>query len=416
VATLSETDKRPAAITGRLRALSAVPDLQYSWIELEKDSNCTFFQSWYWMGTWLDSFADRQNMLVFECFRDNALIALGVLGRGKVRRRWFVTSQQLVLNESADESRNMLVEHNELLVRNGEMANVIPELFRVLERVDGWEEFKVAFGKCESWFDPSISKGSLVSIIDWAQPSWLVPLAPETTVESLLRGLSANRRYQMRRAIREFSRQGPLSITAAGDVAEAHFYFLALGELHTKRWRVKGKDGCFSRAEWVRFHEQLISKGFAAGIVQLLRIRCGDQDIGYIYNLLWRGNVLMLQTGFLHSSNNLLRSGYVSHLLAMELNARQGMRGYDFMPGNDEYKRVLARRGTAVASLRFQRRSLKFGLERAVVDTVRRFRGVLGHVRSIKSYLEAFACLIMLPDGASELASQIETFASLIPV
>src|SRR5689334_13660666 len=193
------------------------------------------------MGPWLESFADRENMYVFECHRGDLLIGLAVLGRGRIRRRMFFTCEQLVLNESTDAGRNMLVEHNELLVRNGEMQAVTTELFRVLDGLDGWEEFRVAFGNRESWIPPRTPRNNITSLVDWVHPSWVVPLHSGTTLDSLLAGLSTNRRYQMRRAIKEFEKQGPLSITAAVDAQEALAFFRALGELHTRRWRMKGE-------------------------------------------------------------------------------------------------------------------------------------------------------------------------------
>jgi CelD/BcsL family acetyltransferase involved in cellulose biosynthesis len=256
----------------------------------------------------------------------------------------------------------------------------------------------------------------MTSIIDWAHPSWVIPLSLHTTVDSQLAAMSANRRYQLRRTMREFEKQGALSIASAHDVKEGLAFFHALGELHTRRWRLKGKDGCFSRANWVRFHEMLIQKGFEAGVVQLLRIRCGDQAIGYIYNLVWRGSVLVLQTGFLHSPNNLLRAGYVSHLLAMEFNAQLGKAAYDLMPGSEEYKRVLARPGPPVALIRFQRRNLKFRVESTAVNVVRKLRDWHERLRPVKSCLEALACLILLPDRALEMASRIELLAAVIPL
>jgi CelD/BcsL family acetyltransferase involved in cellulose biosynthesis len=311
----------------------------------------------------------------------------------------------------------MLVEHNELLARNGETEVVIAELFRAIDGLEDWEELKVAFGERESWAPEQTTRNGMTSIVDWAHPTWVAPLTAQTSVESLLAGLSTNRRYQLRRAMKEFEKRGPLSILAAKDAGEALNFFRALGELHTRRWRIRGKEGCFSRVDWVRFHEILIQNGFANGAVQLLRIRCGDEDIGYIYNLLWRGKVLMLQTGFLHTTNNMLRSGYVSHLLAMELNARLGMTGYDFMPGNDEYKRVLAQPGASVALIRFQRRRVKFRIEGAAVAVVRRLRGWSDRLRRVKSYIEAVACLmVLLPDRACEWISQTEMFASILPL
>jgi len=82
-----------AKVTARLRPLAEAAGIGGSWVELEKDSNCTFFQSWHWMGPWLEYFADRQNTHLFECYRGEVLIGLGVLGRDRIRRRLILHKQ-----------------------------------------------------------------------------------------------------------------------------------------------------------------------------------------------------------------------------------------------------------------------------------------------------------------------------------
>jgi hypothetical protein len=58
----------------------------------------------------------------------------------------------------------------------------------------------------------------------------------------------------------------------------------------------------------------------------------------------------------------------------MAHNATIGMLRYDFQPGHEEYKRVLAQPGPEVASIRFQRPRLKFMVEDAAVRMVRSMR------------------------------------------
>jgi hypothetical protein len=193
--------------------------------------------------------------------------------------------------------------------------------------------------------------------------------------------------------------RGSLSIRAAENLNEAMAYFRSLRELHTRRWQMKGKVGSFSHEGWLRFHEILIRNGLAAGVVQLLRIRCGEEDVGYIYNLIWRGNVLMLQTGFMRTTNNLLRSGYVSHLLAKKFNAEGGAHSYDFLPSNDDYKGIVAKPGRAMVSLRFQRRSTKFQAEHMLIRAVRKLRSWMEVLHLRRSSIEGFLWFCILSLG-----------------
>jgi hypothetical protein len=82
----------------------------------------------------------------------------------------------------------------------------------------------------------------------------------------------------------------------------------------------------------------------------------------------------MLQTGFAQEASNVLRPGYVSHLLSMQLNARIGNTIYDFMWGDAEYKSVLAEPGPQLHHIRMQRQQLKLMIENGLVWLYRKLR------------------------------------------
>src|SRR5690606_18642904 len=153
------------------------------------------------------------------------------------------------------------------------------------------------------------------------------------------------------------------TIDSARNAEEALDYFQQMGILHSERWQRAGKGGAFARSNWVEFHRNLIKNAFDLQRIQLLRIRCGGRNIGFIYNFLWRGSVLVLQTGFACEDRNILRPGYVSHLLAMQLNASLGARHYDFMIGDSEYKSVLGQASSPQISVRLQRKRMRFSLQ-----------------------------------------------------
>jgi hypothetical protein len=329
--------------------------------------------------------ADRENIQVFECHSGNELVALAVLGLGSIRRRHLVTSRQLVLSQSANRERNVLVEFNELLCRRGHESEATRQLLLKALDCPECDELQVSYGPEEMWLRHATAYKGVRGVVDWTSRSWSAPLSTETTVQSLLSTLSSSRRSQLRRTLRTFEKDGPLTLSSAASKDEALEYFHRLGDLHTQRWLKEGVRGSFSNPIWKSFHVALIQKGFDAGAIQLLRITSGNAEIGYIYNFIWRGAVLMLQTGFLRNSENLRRSGYASHLLAMQFNGRLGMREYDFLPGDYEYKRVLAKQGRTYVSIRFQRKNFKFAVENAAVWCVRKARGLVSRMKKAKA-------------------------------
>jgi CelD/BcsL family acetyltransferase involved in cellulose biosynthesis len=79
----------------------------------------------------------------------------------------------------------------------------------------------------------------------------------------------------------------------------------------------------------------------------------------------------MLQTGFAQEDDNVRRSGFVSHCLAMQYNSTHGVDVYDYMCGDAEYKKVLGEMQPALVWGVFQRKGLRPCIENLFVAIFR---------------------------------------------
>lgn len=279
------------------------------------------------------------------------------------------------MNEVARPHLNMFLEYNGLLARSGREVEALQQLVDDLAAAgDGWDELQLTNVRQDVWAALRAEHIAARLVTDVEHATWIAPLEGAVELDGIYARMSPNRRSKIRRSFKEYQKEGPLDIDAAESVEQALEYFRAMGVLHTQRWNRVGEAGSFSEPHWIAFHENLIASAFDRGEVQLLRIRCGARPIGYLYNFTYRNAVLMLQSGFASESSNLLRPGYVSHMLAMQLNARKGATSYDFLIGDSDYKRVLAEPAVRLVSGRIQRRRLKFALEDALVRAYRRVR------------------------------------------
>jgi len=354
----------PNSVTGQLHTLQAFPDLEKKWRALESDSDCSFFLSWSWIGTWLNQARNSCQLHVYESVCDGDLVALAIIGIDRVTRRRIIRSQTVTLNEAPDLTLNMFIEYNGILTKRGYEQQAWQQFLQDLcSELPGWDEIRLT-NIPESLINEQLARKLDLHLVMEAQNSaWIAALADITDVDSIINKLGKSRRWQLRRSIREYQKEGPLVIDAARNTGEALEYFEAMGVLHSQRWRKSGKAGAYARPKWVDFHRSLIRNAFDLNEIQMLRIRCGDRDIGYIYNFIWRGTVLVLQTGFACEDRNILRPGYVSHLLAIQLNASLGASHYDFMIGDSEYKSVLGQASSPQISVRLQRKRMRFSLE-----------------------------------------------------
>jgi len=355
--------------------------IEQDWLELQNRSDCSYFQSWGWIGTWLEQLTRDLRPMVVRVRRDDRLVGLGLLVEHGIRRRRVFHSNALFLNEYPFDDRNMVIEYNGLLAERGCEDDVYRGVVDYLSQAGrAYDEFH--FGAITDDAARSLEKaavGELKFSINEESLAWQADLRGlEAGIDHYLATLSSNARVQIRRALSLYGQQDPIHVQEAQDVRQAEAYFDRLKVLHAVQWQARGKSGAFANPRWENFHRILIQTRFDKGEVQLLKVANAGGEIGYIYSHLWRKRVYMQQTGFSVPTDNRLKPGYVAHALAIQHNLENGMHLYDFMHGDARYKRTLSNRSERLYWAVIQRRRMKFALENLLVGAVRRCRGLSG--------------------------------------
>lgn len=378
----------PRALAVSSRIITCADDARDAWLALQAHSTCSYFQSWGWIGTWLECVAGDLERALVEVRDGPRVIAMGVFVPAAIKRRGLIRSQVLFLNEYPLAGRNMVIEYNGLLIDDcvddpaGVYAALLGHLLSSAGATDevnfsalaGCEALQQALGRCGRGFALVTAEESC---------AWQVELnGLQSGLDGYLGSLSKNRRGQIRRSLRLYEARGALTLDVAGSAEEALAFFQALGQLHAARWQRKGMSGSFANENWVDFHRALIRGRFASGEIQLLRVRSGESDVGYLYNFLWRDRVYVLQTGFAISDDKRLMPGYVVHALAIAHNGALGMKLYDFMHGDSVYKRVLSNRSEPLYWLTVQKSRLKFRAEASLLRLYRGLRAALRRARA----------------------------------
>lgn len=369
----------------RRRSLERLDEIKSDWITLENRANCSYFQSWGWIGSWLQHVVSDLEPSVFEITDNRRVVAMGVFVDKQIKRRVLMQSSAVFLNEYPFDGRNMVIEYNALLIDRdvrdsaGIYGALLDSFFSGKRRTD-----EVFFG--------GIGEETLASIRETGFPSahflvsedsisWQVDLSGlDNGVDGFLKRLSKNRRGQVRRSIRLYQEQGPLHLSEAANVEEALEYFDGLDSLHSERWKRKGSQGSFANPRWAGFHRALIRQRYDTGEIQLIRVTVAGQPIGYLYNFIWRKRVYVLQTGFSMSDDKRYMPGYVVHVLAIVHNKERGMQIYDFLHGDSTYKRILSNRKEYLFWAVVQRRCVKFVFENSMLAIYRRVKGLYKNV------------------------------------
>jgi CelD/BcsL family acetyltransferase involved in cellulose biosynthesis len=317
------------------------------WRELEARADCSFFQSWTWTGC-----------LAAERYSNPVLLAVRGDLRDKVlglfnRRPVLPELACLWLGESGDRTLDTIyIEHNGLLAEAGVPERLKADCLRAarVAPIDGVQPLFARRLVLSGVHDTGVlaSAGSAGRLLRSRAAPFIDLAAVRVSRADYLNALSTNTRQQLRRSDRAYVARGPLALRRADSVAEAHQFLDALASLHQARWSNRGHPGAFAAPFFRRFHRALIERGMPRGEIDLLRVTAGERVVGYLYNLRYRGHALAYQSGFDYlGADKHQKPGLTCHHAAIRQYLADGIDRYDFLAGDDRYKRSLST-GTAM--------------------------------------------------------------------
>ena len=334
------------------------------WLDLQERAECSFFQSWGWIGCWLrrlPSDCAPRALIVSQGARPTCIGILVAHERSLGPVPWL---KSLHLHETGRRALDTLtVEHNGFLAdRSDPPAAQRAALRWLVQHEAGWDELHLSgLSPPAAGAAPGLAAELGLGLRARAlQPRYWVDLDQlRRAGGDYLATLTANARQQIRRSLRLYERGGALRVETARTLDQAHAFLDGLRELHQDYWEGRGQPGSFANRFFADFHAELIGQRHGAGEIQLLRIAAGGNLIGYLYNFVWNGAVYAYQSGFAYGSDPKIKAGMVCHCMAIEQNLAAGARTYDFLAGDARYKRSLATHSEPMAWLVLQRRSAR---------------------------------------------------------
>ena len=360
--------------TGTIRRVASAEsftEIGRAWRALEEQAECSFFLSWGWIGPWVALAYTQTPIYLYTCTAGERTVGMAFFTRRQVtRRKGFIRATQLQLNEFNAPKFDMIIEYNGILSLAGHERDSWAALSGALAGSGlQWDELAFRSLDAAQLGCAREALNSLREETDRSVPSWAVSLSTNSADEAvLLSAFKKKTRQQMRQTLRQFEGVGAVEMDVATSQEQAQQFFTEMGGFHSARWQSVGKDGSFANAHWVGFHRDVITAGGGRGEVQLIRVTCAGQPIGFVYGYLWRGHLFAQQTGFKPQASTALRSGYLGHFKAMQQFAARGARCYDFLPDQrSSYKRHLAEPFGMLTSTRFQKPRLMFAVERMLL-------------------------------------------------
>ncbi|HZF26859.1 MAG TPA: GNAT family N-acetyltransferase [Steroidobacteraceae bacterium] len=367
--------------TDSFRALGSSPDsraLEHRWMLLQERGEHSYFQSWGWIGTWLECVAPRTSIRLLQAGDDANPRALALIGTGTGKRP-FIRSRQLRVTETGLSDVDALtIEHNGLLLGgDGQEASALNAALRALRADPKWDEIVISALASErvELYERCAREQGLTARRMLEVPHFTIDLeAVRRSREGFLELLSSNSRAQVRRAVRGLESSGPIHVTRARDLKETLEFFDRLAAIHQAYWQQRGQPGAFHSDFARAFHHRLISTRYPTGEIDLLRVSAGPGDVAYLYNFVYRGRALNYQSGIVYTGAAKEKPGLVAHCAVVAELAARGLQTYDLLMGSQQYKRTLGTDRGLMVWLHLQRPRLRFWLEhnaRAIRDRAR---------------------------------------------
>ncbi len=337
--------------------------LKGEWLALQSRAEHSFFLSWHWIGSWLYTF--DPDVQIVKAYYQGKIVGLLAVCRSRGRALKCIPVNTLNCNQTGDPVKDQIwPEYNQMLLDDMHRDVLLPLMMEFLIRkINGWDELVI--GASTATVVEELSSASGLSFHEiWCSKSYCIDLSSlRRKGTGYLSTLSRNTRYQIKRSLRQYEAQSPMVLERASSANQAIDFLFEAAPLHLARWGVGINGSGFANEEFNRFHRNLISRTWESGCIDVLRVRCGEVVIAYLYNLIYRGRVYFYLSALKRESDPKLKPGLVSHAMAIEYYLDKGMEKYDFMGGNDRYKKSLADESEALLMVSFRKPKLIYRLE-----------------------------------------------------
>jgi CelD/BcsL family acetyltransferase involved in cellulose biosynthesis len=339
-----------------------------AWLQLERRvGEVALACSWDWTEVWLDHFGDIVGHDFLVVTQDGVPCAVLILTRGVGRRRSRIPLSTLHVGTAGEpEQDTIYVEYNRVLVVPEMRQDVARSVLAAIQEDDSWDELHLD-GFAPEDADPFLAADPKLKPRFEPCPTVDLKLADKQSGD-IVSTLTSNTRYQIRRSIRAF---GDVQSEWAETTDQALDILDELARLHQKRWGEAGRPGVFSSARFVEFHRALVKRLFPKGLILLYRVRSPLGTIGCLYSFIERSNVLSYQLGLARFADNKMKPGFVTHALCMQSSYERGLADYNFLAGDDPWKRELATTERQLVWATASRRRLKLAVADALGATKR---------------------------------------------
>jgi hypothetical protein len=306
----------------------------------EASGSDSVFLSPAWMATWIAVYGADFNGSWVRWEADDRVVAGCLLVERVIKVKGVPFRSQFLNATGQAEAPTPLAEFNDVLHLPGHGDGVAADFVHLLQE-RSWGRLLLSGHERDGVVGRALAQVGGTQTEQRCQPSPFVDLLAlgDCPFESTVTGKSGT---HLRRNRRDYEAElGDIGVRRAADLDEALRFFDEMRELHLARWTDLDQSTSLAADAVVDFHRRVIRALLPGGGVDLLRIGNAERPVGFLYNFVVHGKVSMFQSGFHYEPSSRRSPGLLTHALAIEHYRQRGLREYDFLCGDAQYKRTL---------------------------------------------------------------------------
>jgi hypothetical protein len=321
---------------------SHIQALAQKWVTLQGQANASAFIAWFWIKQWLaQKNLSTNHCLCVEVMQGQDTVGLALFGIKTKSVFWGLSFNQYFLHKSGNTQEDQTwLEHNTFLLHKDFEQQLSHEICQALAEIQQIDDIKI--GLSSPHFIQKLNFAGFNLRTELSSPGYLANLAGFTSLDDYLASLSKNTRSGIKRSIKLLNQQSPLRLVLATDATEKNTVLKNIADLHRIKWRSTVYGSGFDNPCFYNFHNGLIQDDHSAQNCRLYTLYQDDIALGHVY-LLTQGDRWSFYLSALHfNADNRIKVGLVIHSLVIEQAIKQGVKVYDFLAGEAQYKHSLS--------------------------------------------------------------------------
>jgi CelD/BcsL family acetyltransferase involved in cellulose biosynthesis len=321
-----------------------------------------------WVLTWWENYQAQRSLAVCA-FRDRGtLVGLAPLCRRRFTYRPGIPFRRLeLMGASGGEADGVCGEYLGPIAVKGREADVAKAfavgLYRdafgpwdecVLELMDGHGPMTAALvGALQETTGSSLT-------CDTEMQAYYLPLPGNW--EAFLCSQHGKRRNWFRRTWKDFvawAGEKGYALERARSPDDVVRGMAILETLHKQRWQEQGQQGVFASPRFLRFHQQFARQLLENDQLDLLWLTVGNEPVAAHYSFVVGDKIYFYQSGRRIGTPPNVRLGIVMFMLAIQDAMARGLKEYDFLGGDSDYKRYFTTLTRPLLSVRAARRTIR---------------------------------------------------------